>query len=31
LCSQDSLFVLAQAMLCNDSKVVEAAATLLHK
>ncbi|GMI07357.1 hypothetical protein TrLO_g7538 [Triparma laevis f. longispina] len=28
---RDSLFVIAQAMLCNDSKIVESAATLLHK
>jgi len=28
---KDSLFVIAQAMLCNDSKVVESAATLLYK
>ena len=28
---RDSLFVISQAMLCNESKIVESAATLLHK
>ena len=29
--ARDSLFVISQAMLCNDSKLVEGAAELLHK
>ncbi|GMH66879.1 hypothetical protein TrRE_jg7825 [Triparma retinervis] len=29
--SRDSLFAIAQSMLCNDSKVVETAAELIHK
>ena len=29
--ARDSLFVISQSMLCNDSKVVETAAELLHK
>ena len=28
---RDSLFVIAQSMLCNDNAVVDTAATLLHK